>query len=55
MKKIKLYNTSIIDGLDTISLICIDDIHEICGNNDWELAIFNLINKVRATENCILI
>ena len=55
MKKIKLYNTSIIDGLDTINLICIDDIDEICGDNNWERAIFNLINTVRATKNCILI
>jgi DnaA family protein len=55
MKEIKLHNTSIIDGLESISLICIDDISEICGNRKWELAVFNLINSVRATKNCILI
>ena len=55
MKKVKLYNTSLIDGLESISLICIDDIYEICGDNEWERAVFNLINTVRATKNCILI
>jgi len=55
MREIKLHSTSVIDGLESISLICIDDISEICGNSKWELAVFNLINSVRATKNCILI
>ena len=36
-----------LDGLENMSLIALDDIQRIIGNEDWEYALFNLYNRVR--------
>jgi len=33
-------------GLETLGLVCIDDLHMIAGQRDWEEAIFNLYNRI---------
>lgn len=33
-------------GLDNYDLVCLDDIHCIAGNIDWEVGIFDLFNKL---------
>ena len=38
---------AMLDGLENMSLIALDDIQEIIGNEDWEYALFNLYNRVR--------
>lgn len=38
---------AMLDGLENMSFIALDDIHEIIGNEDWEYALFNLYNRVR--------
>ena len=38
---------AMLDGLESMSLIALDDIQEIIGNEDWEYALFNLYNRVR--------
>jgi len=35
------------DGLEHMSLIALDDIQEIIGDDEWEYALFNLYNRVR--------
>lgn len=35
------------DGLENMSLIALDDIQEIIGDDEWEYALFNLYNRVR--------
>lgn len=37
----------ILTGLENLDLICIDDLQVIAGQSDWELALFNLFNRVR--------
>ena len=37
----------ILEGLDQLDLICIDDIHCIAGNAEWERGLFNLFNLSR--------
>ncbi len=37
----------ILAGLETMDLICIDDIELIAGHENWETAMFNLFNAVR--------
>lgn len=48
-------NVSLLQGLDTLSLICIDDIHKIAGNAVWEEALFHLFNRIRAANGRLLI
>ncbi len=37
----------ILTGLETLDLVCIDDLHIIAAQPQWEIALFNLFNRVR--------
>lgn len=37
----------ICEGLEALDLVCIDGIDEICGNHNWEQALFHLYNRLR--------
>jgi DnaA family protein len=45
----------VLDGLEQIDLICLDDIHLIAGDKQWEQAIFDLYNRVLEQNNYLLI
>ena len=36
----------ILSGLESLALICIDDLHLLAGNSVWEEALFHLFNRV---------
>lgn len=38
---------AMLEGLENMSLIALDDVQEVIGNEDWEYALFNLYNRVR--------
>ena len=38
-------DTTLLDGLESLDLVCIDDIDKISSNKYWEVACFNLINR----------
>jgi len=44
-----------IDGLETLSLVCIDDIHAIAGQREWEVALFDLHNRIRDIGSRLII
>ncbi|TVZ39965.1 regulatory inactivation of DnaA Hda protein [Alteromonadaceae bacterium 2753L.S.0a.02] len=35
------------EGLEELDLVCLDGIEHICGNRDWEQALFHLFNRMR--------
>ncbi|MFT5211048.1 MAG: DnaA family protein [Flavobacterium sp.] len=41
------YHPDILTGLESIDIICIDDIHEILADKEWEEALFHLMNSAR--------
>ncbi|MEO2172859.1 MAG: DnaA regulatory inactivator Hda [bacterium] len=41
------HKVDVLDGLESMNLICIDDIDEILGRADWEEALFHLMNAVK--------
>jgi DnaA family protein len=45
----------IFQGLEMLSLICIDDLHKIAGNVEWEEAFFHAYNRIRDTGSCLII
>jgi DnaA family protein len=45
----------ILEGLANRALICIDDIHLVAGNPEWEHALFVLYNQVLATEGGLIV
>lgn len=37
-------------GLEVMNLVCIDDVHLVFGRDDWEEALFDLINRCRESR-----
>jgi len=37
----------IFEGLDTASLVCLDDLHEVANREDWQVPLFNFFNDCR--------
>ncbi len=46
--------TEVLQGLDGLDRVCLDDIHAVLGDPDWELALFNLYNSARQ-QGCHLV
>ena len=49
------YGAHSLDGLDSLDIVCIDDIHLIAHKKQWELALFNLINHLRLRNATLVI
>lgn len=45
----------VLDGFESLDLVCIDDVHLIAGRADWEEAVFNLYNRLFDNGSKILI
>ncbi|MCD1124728.1 DnaA inactivator Hda [Jinshanibacter sp. LJY008] len=39
----------VLDGMEQLALVCIDNIECIAGDSEWEMAIFNLYNRILET------
>lgn len=37
----------VLQGVETLGLVCLDDIHAVLGDEAWELALFNAFNRAR--------
>jgi len=48
INEVKNFESDFLDSLEELDLICIDEIDSIAGDDNWEIAIFNLIN------NCLI-
>lgn len=49
------YSPAIFEGLESLALVCLDDVQAIAGNAEWELALFNLFNRLRESGTCLCI
>ncbi|MEM1153108.1 MAG: DnaA regulatory inactivator Hda [Pseudomonadota bacterium] len=45
----------IFQGIETLKLICLDDVEQVLQKQDWELALFNLHNRAREHGSRLLI
>ncbi|HFQ91269.1 MAG TPA: DnaA regulatory inactivator Hda [Chromatiales bacterium] len=45
------FNPGLLQGLETMCLVCIDDVDGIAGQEAWEMALFHLYNRVRENDN----
>lgn len=54
LKEIHSLSPGLLENLESISIICLDDIFAITGNSTWEEAIFHLYNRCQMS-NCRLI
>jgi DnaA family protein len=44
-----------VEGLEALDLVCIDDVQLIAGHPQWEEALFDLFNRLRAAGGRLLI
>jgi DnaA family protein len=40
-------SVDMLEGLEHCQLICLDDVDALQGSNDWQIAVFDLINRVK--------
>tara|TARA_R110000751_G_scaffold55346_1_gene118656 strand:- start:47241 stop:47960 length:720 start_codon:yes stop_codon:yes gene_type:complete len=46
----------VLQGLEQYRLICLDDIEKLQGDSGWQIAVFDLINKVKEqNDSCLVI
>ena len=45
----------VLRGVETLDLVCLDDIESVLGNDDWELALFNLFNRAQQWGSRLLL
>jgi len=55
LQELQTFSPQILDGMGNIDLICLEDIELVCGNTQWEEALFNLFNQLRLTGGRLVI
>ncbi|MFA9500673.1 DnaA regulatory inactivator Hda [Mannheimia sp. E30BD] len=50
LKKAYYFSPLVLDNAELLNVICLDDIQAIAGDEEWELAIFNLFNQIREQQ-----
>ncbi len=48
-------DASILEGLETAELVCLDNVHQLLGNDAWERALFHLFNACRDTGSKLVL
>ena len=54
MKELQALSAEMLDGLEHMALVCVDDVEVIAGRREWETALFNLFNRMRAAGNTLV-
>ncbi|MGI0117018.1 DnaA regulatory inactivator Hda [Zooshikella sp. RANM57] len=49
------YGPGVLDSLETLDVICIDELQAVAGNRQWEVALFHLFNRVKDAKRRLLI
>jgi DnaA family protein len=44
-----------LDGIENVTIVCIDDIHSIAGNRDWEAAVVRLFDRIEEKRGGLVI
>lgn len=55
MSKTGQFSYEALDGMENVTIVCIDDIHVIAGNHDWETALVRLIDRIQEKRNGLVI
>ena len=50
LRQVDDFTPDLFSSLEALSLVCLDDVDELAGRDDWELALFDLFNRLRDAE-----
>ena len=45
----------VLDEIEQLDLVCLDDVEQLAQSRKWEVALFDLINRMRETGNSLLL
>src|SRR3990167_3382046 len=49
------YSPEILQGLECLSLVCIDDVNRVAGSTEWEEALFHAYNRILNQGGCLIV
>jgi DnaA family protein len=49
------FGPEVLQGLEFMKLVCLDDVQCLIGDRNWQIAIFNLFNKLRDRKHCLVV
>ena len=49
------FSPEILQGIEDLSLVCLDDIDEAAGFSNWEEALFHLFNRIRSNNGRLIV
>ncbi len=55
LSKAQYFSPEVLENLEQQELVCLDDFHAIIGNYEWELAIFDLMNRIKESGSTLLL
>jgi DnaA family protein len=55
MLELKNMQPAVLEGMEIMSPVCIDDVHLVAGNKEWEEAVFHLFNRVREQSGRMIV
>jgi DnaA family protein len=55
LREAETLSPQMLQGLEHQALVCLDDIEQIAGSREWELAIFHLYNQLRDVQTPLII
>ncbi len=55
LKELKTFGASLLNGAEEVSVICLDDVDLVAGDQEWEEALFHLFNRSREVSGCLVV
>ncbi|QLB12509.1 regulatory inactivation of DnaA Hda protein [Bisgaardia hudsonensis] len=55
LHKSHYFSPAVLDGLENQELVCLDNLQSVVSNSEWELAIFDLFNRIKESGKTILL
>ena len=50
-----MFSPEILDGMESLALVCLDDVDAIAGQGEWEEAVFHLYNRMQGSGSQLVI
>lgn len=55
LSKAAYFSPAVLENLEQQEAVCLDDLHCISGNTEWETAIFDLFNRIKENRKTLLL
>lgn len=55
LEKVRDFGAGLVEGWESLDLVCIDDLHRVAGDRSWEEALFVLYNAVRERNGRLVV